>query len=603
MGPYKRKNVFWTIGLVLLLAVFSFLVDWHASPLEQDSQGLNVPGWVPLSSFWNEFDYHLGLDLKGGTHLVYQTDTSDIDSRDRESAVEGVRDVIERRVNAFGVSEPVVQTNEVDGEYRIIVELAGVSDVNQAITMIGETPLLEFKQQNPEYSEQIELTPEQQQEMDEYNKQVELKAIDINNRALAGEDFDVLAREFSEDPGSKDKGGDLGWTSRGVFVPEFDRVLFEDLDVGQITPAPIKTQFGYHIIKKIDERQAVDTVDFEDLNDLEIGEDNNKSEVLENAIDNQEPNMEVWSKHILIATKSEVDFAPIVDQWENTALSGKHLERAYVEYDQTTGDPEVSLEFNDEGAELFEQITADNIGKPVAIFLDQYPISVPNVREKITGGRAVITGRFNLTEAKELVQRLNAGALPVPIEIISQQTVGPTLGKVSVNKSIFAGLIGLAAVALFMILYYRLPGLLSVLALSIYTVVVLMVFKLLPVTLTLAGVAGFILSIGMAVDANVLIFERLKEELRSGREFSGAVEEGFKRAWTSIRDSNISTLLTCAILIWFGSSIIKGFAITLAIGVLISMFSAIIITRSFLRVLNADKVNKHRWLVGRSLKH
>ncbi len=573
---YTRKRLNITILLIIILAIFSFLIDWHIGAVNGQGDINKLPAWVPGANWWNSFNYHLGLDLKGGTHLVYQADTSQIDAKDRDSAVEGVRDVIERRVNAFGVAEPVVQTNKSEkGAYRIIVELAGVKDVNQAIKMIGETPLLEFKEQNPNYkgSQAPHLTPTQQEELDKYNQAAKKKAEEINRRALKGEDFSKLAKEFSEDPGSKDKGGNLGWARRGTFVPAFDKAIFDDLKVGQITPHPIKTKFGYHIIKKIDERQATSSKDSSD-----------KSEVL--------------SAHILIKTKTPQDIVPLASEWKNTKLSGKYLKKAFVTYDNNTGDPEVSLEFNSEGAKLFEEITARNVGKPLAIFLDGSPISVPRVNEKITGGKAVITGRFNLKEAKTLVQRLNAGALPVPIKLISQQTIGPSLGVSSLNKSLIAGLYGLLAVALFMIIVYRLPGIVSVLALLIYTLVVLAIFKILPITLTLAGIAGFILSIGMAVDANVLIFERFKEEIKSGRTFANAVEEGFKRAWTSIRDSNVSTLITCAVLYWFGTSIIRGFAVTLAIGVLMSMFSAITITRSFLRLLKIKNINKWRWFLG-----
>ena len=594
MASFSRKRLSLTLVFIIILALFSALADWHASPLQEGGAGLNVPEWLPGKNFWNKFDYHLGLDLKGGTHLIYDADTLQIASDDRESAVEGVRDVIERRVNAFGVSEPVVQTNKSGlGDYRIIVELAGVKDVNQAIAMIGETPLLEFKEQNPAYSGQQELTTEQQKELDDYNQQALKRAEEINKRALAGENFESLAREFSEDQGSRDKGGDLGWAARGTFVPEFDQALFEDLSVGQITPAPIKTDFGYHIIKKIDQRQIKSdqpeaTVEATDLSGEKVTDVN---------VDLNN-NIEVLSSHILIKTKTANDILPPKDEWKNTELSGKHLKKSSVNYDNNTGDPEVSLEFNDEGAKLFEEITGRNVGKPVAIFLDGTPISVPNVNEKITGGKAVITGRFNLQEAKTLVQRLNAGALPVPISLISQQTVGPSLGQRSINDSLIAGLYGLLAVAVFMILYYRLPGFLSVLALAIYTLVVLMIFKVMPVTLTLAGMAGFIFSVGIAVDANVLIFERFKEELRAGRAYANAVEEGFKRAWTSIRDSNFSSLLTCLVLYWFGSSVIRGFAMTLGIGIIISMFSAIIITRSFMRLLKAGRMEKMGWLLG-----
>jgi preprotein translocase subunit SecD len=224
------------------------------------------------------------------------------------------------------------------------------------------------------------------------------------------------------------------------------------------------------------------------------------------------------------------------------------------------------------------------------------------VQAKITGGTAVISGNFTLDETKTLARRLNAGALPVPISLITQQTVDATLGAASLTRSLFAGIIGFLAVVLFMLLIYRLPGLMAAFALSVYTALTLGVFKLLGVTMTLAGIAGFILSIGMAVDANVLIFERVKEEIRNNRTMGEALSEGFKRAWNSIRDSNISSLITCAILIWFGTSTVRGFAITLAIGILLSMFTAIIVTRNFIRSAIGERVSRHLWLIGSGLK-
>jgi len=279
-----------------------------------------------------------------------------------------------------------------------------------------------------------------------------------------------------------------------------------------------------------------------------------------------------------------------------TALTGKYLQNAQVSFDQNMGKPEIDLQFNEEGAKLFEELTSKNVNKRIAIYLDGQPISAPTVQEAISGGKARITGTFTLEEAKTLVKRLNAGALPVPIKLINQETIGASLGKISLMQSLLAGLIGLLAVAVFMMLWYRLPGLLAVLALLVYTAVVLAIFKLIPVTLTLAGIAGFILSIGMAVDANILIFERTKEELKSGKSLGGAIDEGFKRAWTSIRDSNVSSLITCLILFWLGTSVIKGFALTLAIGIVISLFSAITVTRTFLKLTGGTKLEKFKWM-------
>ncbi|MCI0479505.1 protein translocase subunit SecD, partial [Candidatus Uhrbacteria bacterium] len=274
------------------------------------------------------------------------------------------------------------------------------------------------------------------------------------------------------------------------------------------------------------------------------------------------------------------------DEWKNSELTGRNLKRAYLDFDQNIGSAQVALVFDDEGAKMFADITKRNVGKPVAIFLDGEPISVPTVQNEITGGQAVITGNFTISEAKLLAQRLNAGALPVPIELIAQQSVGPTLGQSSVDASLLAALWGFALVALFLLVLYRLPGLLAVLTLGMYVAVSLAIFKLVPVTLTLSGIAGFILSIGIAVDANVLVFERFKEEARLGKTLRNAMEEAFRRAWTSIRDGNITTLISCAVLYWFSSSVIKGFALTLAIGILLSMFTAVVATRTILRFVS-----------------
>lgn len=540
------------IMAILVLAIFCALIVYP-----------KLPTGTPLENFWNKFKFHLGLDLQGGAHLVYNADTSALDSADASSAVAGVRDVIEKRVNAFGVSEPLVQTNQVGENYRVIVELAGVNDVNEAIKMIGETPLLEFKEQNPNY--QASLTAEQTKELEEYNKNAEIKAQGLLKKALAGNDFATLAKENSEDS-SASSGGDLGFVKRGMFVTEFDNVIFDKMESPGVYNQLVQTTFGYHIIKKIETRGEGDS-------------------------------LEIHSAHILIKTIT-ADSLKTQDEWVNTELSGKHLTKAQIQFDSTSGEPEVGLEFNEEGKKMFGEITTRNVGKPVAIFLDGEPISVPNVKEAITDGKASISGRFNIKEAKQLVERLNAGALPVPITLISQETVGASLGKESLEKSLFAGLIGLIAVALFMLFLYRLPGLIAVLALALYTLINLAIYKIFGMTLTLAGIAGFILSIGMAVDANILIFERLKEEIKVGRETASAVDEAFKRAWTSIKDSNISSLITCLILYWMGTSSVKGFALTLSIGVLTSMFSAITVTRTLLKLVLIKSLRDKKWLFG-----
>ncbi len=594
-SPNERGRIRWIIvGIIILFLCFSFIDISGTKSILSDklSQGIkslpvindlkifpkieknpldnsNRLGWrsikeIDLSSYGRSF--RLGLDLLGGAQLIYNADVSNIPINERADALSGVRDVIERRVNALGVSEPVVQTNQVGENWRVLAELAGVYDVNQAIKVIGETPRLEFKEENPNASST--LTADQQTALDKQNAAVQTKAQSVLDQIKSGADFAALAKQYSEDTGSKDNGGLYQGVKKGTFVPEFDEVAFNKLAVGQVYPELVKSQFGYHIIKLEGESGSGDsrTIDV---------------------------------RHILFKSKTAADLGiQQQPEWLNTKLSGAQLKKATVEFDQNSGVPQVSLEFNSDGSKLFAEITQRNVGKLVAIFLDGQPISIPRVNEAILGGKAVISGNFTIAEAKTLAQRLNAGALPVPIQLISQTTVGATLGNEAVQKSLVAGIWGLIIVALFMILYYRLPGVLAVLALIIYSTISLALFKLIPVTMTLAGIAGFILSIGMAVDANILIFERLKEELRAGKNLSLAIEEGFRRAWTSIRDSNASSLITCFILWWFGSSIIKGFAFTLAIGILVSMFSAITITRQFLLLVAAWKPFKASWLYG-----
>jgi len=540
-------------GFYVYPAVFNRGVDFLNGKL-----GLKV-GHFP------DVPFRQGLDLQGGTQLIYRADMSKIPEENRADALSGARDVIERRVNAYGVSEPVIQTSRSGEDYRLVVELAGVKDVNQAIKMIGETPLLEFKTQGAAK----QMTAEQTKEMNDYNTKAKAKAEGLLKQVLADPSkFAELARANSEDPGSKDNGGLYKDVTKGQFVPEFEDVIFNKLKVGETYPELVQTSYGYHIIRK----------------EGETGEGDARK---------------IDARHILITTKSEKDYTAVGEQWVYTGLTGKQLKKASVQFDPNTQAPTVSLEFNDEGKKLFADITKNNVGKPVGIFLDGSPISLPTVNEPILDGKAIISGSFSLDEAKTLAQRLNAGALPVPIEMLSQETVGATLGADYLNKSLFAGLIGLLAVVIFMILFYRLPGLFSAIALLIYGILVLAIFKLIPVTLTLSGIAGFILSIGMAVDANVLIFERMKEESRAGRTLVAAIEEGFKRAWPSIRDGNVSTLITCVILIWFTTSLVRGFAVTLSIGIIVSLFSAIAVTRSLLKAVVNGRVENWYFLMNR----
>lgn len=443
------------IGIIILSLVALFVM-WPQEPSNY------LPGLIPWPQSkgihlalgdWR-FDrqgMRLGLDLRGGTNLVYEADLSQAAAGKEAEALEGAQRNIERRINAYGVAEPVIQ---IVGSNRISLQLPGVKDIEEAKSLIGKTAQLDFREQT-----------------------LNAETADFQWVKAAAKGADGL-----------------------------DRVL---------TGAFFK------------------------------------------------PN-------------------------------------AQVIFDPQTSKPQVSFELNSEGAQLFEQITARLIDRPLGIFLDNELISAPRVKAVISD-RGVIEG-LTLDEARTLSIQLNSGALPVPIHIVKEQSVDAILGADSIRKSIMAGEIGLAIVLLFMILYYRFPGLLAGAALIIYTLVVLAIFKLVPVTLTLAGIAAFILSVGMAVDANILIFERMKEEIRLGRTLRAAVDTGFARAWPSIRDSNISTFITCIILYWFGSnfgaSLVMGFAVTLLIGVAVSMFTAIVITRTFLQLFVGTSLAQKSWVFG-----
>jgi len=548
-----KKRTYIIVGIIFALA---FLAGNFVYP-----ELLKLP-YLP------ERDFKFGLDLRGGVHLVYEAEfADDVSERERAEKMETLRDLIERRIDIFGVAEPIVQ----EAGERLIVEIAGVFDTAEAVTMIGETALLEFK----ELVSREDLPADVEGEITRLNNEAKARAEAVLEKVKSGEfEFKELARQYSEDEWSGKEGGDLGWFGRGAMVKEFEDAIF-DLKEGEVTETLIKTTFGYHIIKKTAE-------------ETEEGK--------------------IKASHILIKIVSIEDY--LID-WKNTELSGEHLKTARLTSDQITRAMVViELEFTREGAKIFEEVTAKNIGQPLAIFLDgksiidttgdgritDEDIYAPVVQEKITGGKAVITGSANEARAREIVSRLRAGALSVPISLISQQSVGPTLGKISLNQSLQAGFLGFLAVVLFMVIFYRLPGALASLALIIYVVLVLSIFKLIPVTLTLAGIGGFILSIGMAIDANILIFSRMREELNSGKNFSQSLEEGVNRAWPAIRDGNLTTLIVAAILFIFGTSFIMGFAATLSLGILISMFSAIIITKNFLRCFVATRLEKIKLL-------
>ncbi|MEK7060791.1 MAG: protein translocase subunit SecD [Patescibacteria group bacterium] len=403
-----------------------------------------------------QFVTKLGLDLAGGSHVVLQADMKDVAASDRVSALESAKEVIERRVNFFGISEPVVQTSVSESSYRIIVELPGVSQVSQAVSLIGQTARLDF-------------------------------------------------REFT-------------------------------LPVSSIS-----------------------------------GE-----------------------------TATESAFViPSLTNTKSVGITGKDLKRASISFSTQNGQPQVSIEFTSDGAKKFSDTTRRLVGKQLAIFLDEFPITAPVVQTAITDGQAVITGSFTQEEAKSLSLQLNAGALPVSVSVIEQRTVEATLGKESIVKSIRGGLVGLCMVALFMVLQYGKLGLIANFALLLYGLLSLGIFRLVGITLTLPGIAGFILSIGMAVDSNILIFERFKEEKRAGKPWHIAMEQAFGKAWDSIRDANVTTIATSLILynplnlsILPSSGLVRGFAATLFIGVVLSLFTGIVASRTFMRVLYKERSNE-----------
>lgn len=473
----RERNVV-VLAFIVVLALVALWIDL---PIDH-------PEWTQKLLFWQpegtrDLELKQGLDLQGGLQVLLEADVPEGEELP-DGALEAAKGIIENRVNGLGVAEPLIQ---IQGRQRIIVELPGIKDPDQAIATLKGTGLLEFVEAGDAF----------------------LQEGTIIRTSLSGDD---LASSF-------------------VITP-----------TAEITPT---------------------------------------------------------------AAVTETAVAPSGQVYE-TVMSGKHLKTAGVSTDEY-GRPQINFELTNEGARIFADYTRQNINKFLCITMDKVVISCPIIKSAIPDGQGVISSEqgFSLEYARGLAVQMRYGALPVPLKVLNNRTVGATLGQDSVQKSITAGVVGLSVVLLFMLSYYRLPGLLADLALIIYALLNLAAFKLLPVVLTLPGIAGFLLSTGMAVDANVLIFERMKEELRAGRSLGASIEAGFSRAWTSILDSNLSTLITCAILYYFGgafgASTVRGFAFTLGIGVLLSMFTAVIVTRTFVRFVfevAGEKLRKNRWLLG-----
>jgi protein-export membrane protein SecD len=395
---------------------------------------------------------------------------------------------------------------------------------------------------------------------------------------VEGADFAALAKKYSDDPTGK-KGGDLGTFTRGMMVPSFEAAAFS-LAKGAVSD-PVETQFGYHLIRA--DRAASTSFTITSFDELRFT--GTTAKVDADAVVSDLRAGKVTAEEDAIELRT-LFFSLLPTGWKDTELDGKHFRSAVVTMDPTTNMPVVQIAFDDEGGKIFQELTKKNVGKRIAIFVGGDLVSAPVVQQEIAGGIAIITESKNFEEAKTLAQDLNTGAIPAPIYLAGQHTIEATLGGEALHTSLKAALVGIIILMIYMIIIYRFLGFLADIALSIYALLFLVILKL-PlflftsqyIVLTVAGMAGIILSIGMAVDANVLIFERVKEEIRKGKMLQTAMNIGFKRAWPSIRDGNASTLITCAVLFMIGTSIVRGFAITLSMGVLMSMFTAITVTR------------------------
>ncbi len=533
----------------------------------------------------------LGLDLQGGSHLIYQAlnPETNLPEEITSDQMEALSKTIERRINSSGLGEPIIQ---IIGEDRLLVQLPGIKDPGRAKSLIGETARLEFKHRTTDVppkpltnivaEDLISITA------DAISTDKTLKSDDNPDSENTTEYAEGVVFEFSE----------MGAIKFNEVVADLQLSMVNAInsaELGQNPPAPAR--LGVNI-------EGAEPLRFE-TNGLQIvrleqkdGE-GNKFVIALPASPDGTSSLSIEEAKAKLGTSPTVNFELSeghID--EDIGLSGDDLDSAYPSQHQSSGVPIVNIEFNERGTREFGELTTNIYAKQqstgvrdqIAIILDGNELIAPVVNSPITQGTAIIQGPdFTIERVKDLALLLESGRLPVPIQLIQERDVDAMLGADSLRKSVIAGITGLCLVLLFMILYYRVPGVMASISLLIYAIIVLAIFKMIPVTLTLSGVAAAILSIGMAVDANILIFERMKDEIRAGRTMLSSVNIGFNRAWPAIRDGNVSTLITCAILYWFsdqlGATIVQGFAITLAIGVMISMFTAITISRTFMRVI------------------
>ena len=581
MGRYGRTVIM--IGVIVILA--GLILGFQTISIGDFQRGGDTP--LGLS---------LGLDLQGGGHLVYQANLTDPDTGETlevsPEQMDSLKRTIERRVNGAGLGEPIIQ---ILGDDRLLVQLPGVSDLQRAKAYIGETARLEFKRREILVPRDVtEITVE-----DVVGVTIGYFPQPQPEPPAEGATSTEATPEPVESESSKQVFALVEFTEEGAanFQTLYGRlfttfVVFQNAQVtGGNSPPP------NYLDITLDGPEQLRMSDVFAFSIQQVATSTTYGIAIPSTSPTGEPATleEVTAR---VGVSPSILFTEIqgaVD--EDIGLTGDDLARAFPGQHTASGQPIVNLEFNDQGTRIFGELTQDIIAKEqttgireqISIFLDGVELVSPEVRSAITAGTAIIEGNFTIERVQDLALLLEGGRLPVPIELIQERDVDAILGADSLAKSVIAGIVGLAMVLTFMTLYYRLPGLAASVALIIYATLVLAIFKILPVTLTLSGVAALILSIGMAVDANILIFERMKDELRAGRTLLMSINIGFDRAWPAIRDGNVSTLITCAIPFWFadqlGASIVQGFAATLAIGVAVSMFTAITVSRSLLRFL------------------